>query len=163
MKRWITSSHNVHNLHFWPVFSQTQTWCILTSQFSFQTPVFLSLCGAFHNSRPIKDCNWTVHNVERDACMYRRIWYYSSSENEKFPFLNLSHIPRTQGVNTIRSMKHFKMVAERWSAVWEVYQGMNRFPLRKKKKYYCVESLDMIVSLLLNILNIETPFELVVI
>lgn len=39
---------------------------------------------------------------------------------------------------------------------------MNELSL-KNKKYYCVKSLDMILSLLLNILNIEKPFEIVVI
>lgn len=34
---------------------------------------------------------------------------------------------------------------------------------KKKKKYYCVEALDMILSLLLKILNIEIQFEHVVI
>lgn len=36
-------------------------------------------------------------------------------------------------------------------------------PLKNKKYHYCVKSLDMILSLLLNILNIEIPFEIVVI
>lgn len=33
------------------------------------------LCGASSKSRPMKDCQPTVHIVERDACLSDRIWY----------------------------------------------------------------------------------------
>lgn len=58
-------------------------------------------------------------------------------------------------------MNDFKMVAE--STVREVNQGMNEFQSKNKKYDYCVKSLDMILSLLLNIMNTEIPFEIVVI
>lgn len=50
------------------------------------------LCGASSKSRPMKDCQPTVHIVERDACLSDRIWYRLILKKKKkvhYLFLNL--------------------------------------------------------------------------